>query len=184
MATNVDRVLTLATAQIGDRYVYGDEGPDTFDCSGLVQWVYGHVGIELPRTAHEQQAATAPVGTPLPGDLVFYGRPATHVGIYVGGGKMIDAPHPGATVRVDSVGTPTNYGRVSGLGALAAVPAGIAAGVAGAVGDVTSTILGSARYIALEAAAVVLGAALVGYGLWRASAPIRRSTLDSLGGSL
>src|SRR5205807_993397 len=68
--------------------------------------------------AAQQQQLTTRVSTPLPGDLVFFGDPAYHVGIYLGQGRMISAPHSGATVHVVDVGTPTSYGRISGLGTI------------------------------------------------------------------
>lgn len=156
-------IVGLAEAQIGKPYVFGDEGPNDFDCSGLVQYVYGLVGIKTPRIAADQQAWATPTSNPLPGDLVFYGAPAHHVGIYVGGGQMIDAPHTGAMVRLESVGTPTNYGRVPGSGALLAVPAAVLTGAA----DTVSNWLGGARSLVLEGSAVVLGLALIGYGVYR-----------------
>ena len=81
----------------------------------MVQKVYADQGITLPRTAAEQQNIGTPVSSlaqAQPGDLVFYGSPASHVGIYIGNGKMIDAPEAGATVRVDQVGTPTSITRL------------------------------------------------------------------------
>jgi len=85
--TIVDDIIALATAEIGSPYVYGDEGPDTFDCSGLVQYVYGLKGYKLPRTAAQQQKYVKPVTNPLPGDLVYWGDPAYHTAIYIGGGE-------------------------------------------------------------------------------------------------
>lgn len=167
--TRVDQLLAVASSEIGKPYVYGDEGPNTFDCSGLSQYAYGYVGIKLPRTARQQQAATTRVTNPLPGDLVFYGSPAYHVGIYLGGGKMINAPDVNQRVRIDNVGKPTNYGRVSGLGAAAAVPISLVTGAGSVVGDTAAAMLGGAQHIALEAAFLGLGLALVGVGLWRAS---------------
>jgi cell wall-associated NlpC family hydrolase len=85
-----------------------------FDCSGLVQAADKPAGITLPRVAHDQfETTTLPAaGDPLvPGDLVFFGTSTTnvtHVGVYVGGGQMVDAPHSGADVRVESF--PTKFG--------------------------------------------------------------------------
>lgn len=158
----VDQMLGYAQGELGKPYVYGDEGPNTFDCSGLVQFVFGKVGISTPRTSQEQQAWASPVTQPLPGDLVFYGRPATHVGIYLGNGRMINAPQPGAVVRIDPVGAPTSYGRVPGLGtALAPIT-----GVLGDLGGTVAGWLGGARNIVLEAAGVLAGLALAGGGLY------------------
>jgi len=102
------RVVDLARAQIGQPYVWGGASPATsFDCSGLVQWTYRQVGVGLPRTAQQQFDATMRIGPAelRPGDLVFFAhtypsaRPITHVGIYVGGGRMINAPSQGDVVR-------------------------------------------------------------------------------------
>jgi cell wall-associated NlpC family hydrolase len=102
-----------AESQIGVPYRWGGEAPgQAFDCSGLVQWAYAQAGVSLPRTA-QSQYDTGPVvapGSPLePGDLIFFGSgPAgvEHVGLYVGAGLMIDAPHTGADVRVEPVFMP------------------------------------------------------------------------------
>jgi cell wall-associated NlpC family hydrolase len=100
--------IALARAQIGKPYVWGGASPQTsFDCSGLVQWVYGQLGVRLPRTAQQQYGATARVSREelQPGDLLFFTRtypsrePITHVGIYVGGGQMVNATTPGDVVR-------------------------------------------------------------------------------------
>ncbi len=66
-----------------------------FDCSGYTAYVFRQVGVELPRSASAQQAATTPVGNPQPGDLVFWGYPAYHVGIYAGDGMVYDSGRPG-----------------------------------------------------------------------------------------
>lgn len=104
-----------ALAQVGTPYVWGGETPGVgFDCSGLVQAAYKVAGITLPRVAQDQYDATTKLGPggPLePGDLVFFGESTTdinHVGIYVGNGEMVDAPHTGADVRVESF--PTTVG--------------------------------------------------------------------------
>ncbi|CEQ08816.1 SH3-domain-containing protein [[Clostridium] sordellii] len=99
-------IINLAKAQLGKPYVWGAEGPNAFDCSGLTYYVYGQNGVSLPRTAREQSN----VGTTIsqsqlqPGDLIFSstdgsGR-VTHVGIYIGNGQMIHAPQEGDVVKV------------------------------------------------------------------------------------
>lgn len=112
------KAIAFAYSQIGLPYKYGTEEPGKeFDCSGLVQAAYGKAGINLPRTAALQQAATTRISkTELrPGDLVFYGAPAHHVALYIGGGYLIQAPQTGEKVdKVKVWGTPTNYGRVKG----------------------------------------------------------------------
>lgn len=106
-----------ALGQLGLPYRWGAEGPDSFDCSGLTQAAYEAAGIQLPRVAQDQYNAGphVPAGATLqPGDLVFFGSSATdvtHVGIVIGANKMVDAPHTGAFVRIDS------YARDSYLGA-------------------------------------------------------------------
>jgi NlpC/P60 family protein len=173
--TAAEQALAVAQLQLGEPYVYGDEGPDSFDCSGLMQYVYGQAGIALPRTAHEQQAWATPVSRPLPGDLVFYGRPATHVGLYLGNGKMISAPHPGAVVHVGGIGTPTSYGRVPGAGALLTPAVTAVSTATGWLGDQLGSLLGGARHVVLEGTFVLLGLALLAAGTyWVAAGGTRR----------
>ena len=99
-----------ALARVGTPYVWGGTGPAGFDCSGLVQAAYAAAGVRLPRVAQDQFDAGPhlPAGTPLvPGDLVFFGASVgavTHVGIALGHGDMVDAPHTGARVRVEPIG--------------------------------------------------------------------------------
>lgn len=103
MASVADILATARTA-LGKPYVMGAEGPNAFDCSGLVQWAYGKHGIKLPRTTWEQVKVGAPVARSQiqPGDLVFStwdgGKKPGHVGIYVGDGKLINAPQAGQPV--------------------------------------------------------------------------------------
>lgn len=162
--------VTLATAELGKPYVYGAEGPGAFDCSGLVQWVYSHVGIGLPRTAAAQQAATTPTSQPAPGDLVFWGEPAYHVGIYLGAGQVLDAPHTGAKVQTRAVWGEPTYGKVSGSGSVASATAPLTAANAALFSgpaDWADRIVGSFRDTAITVAVAGLGIALVALGGWR-----------------
>ena len=103
--------VALAQAYLGTPYVWGGESPQGFDCSGLAQYVYAKLGISIPRTSQEQFQAgqSVPKSRLLPGDLVFFaGGDGTmtspgHVGIYIGHGKFIEAPHTGAVVRISNL---------------------------------------------------------------------------------
>jgi cell wall-associated NlpC family hydrolase len=90
-----------ARRQLGKPYQYGGSGPGSFDCSGLTAWAWGHAGVSLPHSAQAQYDGMPHVALSnlQPGDLVFYGSPVYHVGIYVGGGQMIEAAHTGTNVR-------------------------------------------------------------------------------------
>ncbi|MFI9647569.1 NlpC/P60 family protein [Streptomyces sp. NPDC052040] len=98
--------VAAARSALGRPYIWGASGPSGFDCSGLMQWSYAHAGIGLPRTSQEQRYAghRVPLSQARPGDLVVYRSDASHVAMYVGGGMVIHAPHPGAAVRYDPVG--------------------------------------------------------------------------------
>lgn len=109
-AAQVAQVVAIATKYLGVPYVYGGSTPKGFDCSGLTSYSYAQVGLSLPRVAAAQQSYLKSTTTPLPGDLVFFGRPAHHVGIYIGNGQMIAAPYPGQVVRIQAIYQPTNYG--------------------------------------------------------------------------
>jgi cell wall-associated NlpC family hydrolase len=122
-----------ALAQLGDPYRWGATGPDTFDCSGLTSSAYRAAGVGIPRVSGAQWGAGRHVAVAnlLPGDLVFYADnpadPATihHVGMYIGNGLMVHAPHTGDVVRVASIW------RESYAGATRIVPGVIAPGVPG-----------------------------------------------------
>jgi cell wall-associated NlpC family hydrolase len=110
------KAMSLALAQMGKQYVWGGTGPDTFDCSGLMQWSWSNAGIAMPRVAADQQAwaVKVPISQVQPGDLVFFGNPAHHVGMYVGNGLMVEAPHTGAVVQLSSIWSDdlAGFGRV------------------------------------------------------------------------
>lgn len=112
-----DQAIAIAKQYLGVPYKWGGNDPASgLDCSGFTKLVYGQLGIELPRTSAQQ----ATVGTKVsslaaaqPGDLVFFNSPVSHVGIYLGDGKMIDAPKSGDVVRIrDVYETPTHIRRV------------------------------------------------------------------------
>ncbi|NUR79229.1 MAG: C40 family peptidase [Dermatophilaceae bacterium] len=105
-------IVGIAQSFFGVPYVYGGSSPSGFDCSGFTSYVYRQAGISIPRTASAQQAAATRVSDPQPGDLVFFGSPAYHVGIYVSPGRMIDAQRPGTVIGNHSIWTaPSGYGR-------------------------------------------------------------------------
>ncbi|GLW57240.1 C40 family peptidase [Kitasatospora phosalacinea] len=95
-----------AASKLGSWYSYGAAGPSTFDCSGLMQWAYKQAGVSIPRTSQAQAGAGTSLGTNIanarPGDLIIYYGDQHHVGMYVGNGQIIHAPHTGAQVRYES----------------------------------------------------------------------------------
>ncbi|MBK7821074.1 MAG: C40 family peptidase [Tessaracoccus sp.] len=98
--------VKYALSKVGSRYVWGTSGESTFDCSGLTSWAYRKVGINITRSSRGQWSS---VGKRVskselrPGDLVFYYSPVSHVGLYIGGGKIVDAANPRRGVRVTSL---------------------------------------------------------------------------------
>ncbi|WP_083841833.1 NlpC/P60 family protein [Mobilicoccus pelagius] len=105
-------VLGIAGSLSGIPYVWGGTSTRGFDCSGYTQHVFRKAGVSLPRTAAQQQRATTRVRDPRPGDLVFFGTPAHHVGIYAGDGKMYDAPRTGRTTGLHRIwSSNVTYGR-------------------------------------------------------------------------
>lgn len=98
--------IRFALRQIGDRYVFGAAGMIYWDCSGLTMRAYEAAGVSLPHSAAAQAnyGKRVSLNALRPGDLVFFGSPIGHNGIYLGGGKMVDAPHTGARVRVEAFG--------------------------------------------------------------------------------
>jgi len=110
--------ITFAATNLGAPYRWGGTGPGGFDCSGLTLQAYKAAGVALPRVAQDQfdTGPGVPPGAPWqPGDLIFFGSGpggVSHVGLYIGGGDMIDAPYTGAFVRIDA--TPTAPGTAFG----------------------------------------------------------------------
>jgi cell wall-associated NlpC family hydrolase/outer membrane murein-binding lipoprotein Lpp len=98
--TQADKAVAFAYAQLGKPYVWGATGPDSYDCSGLVQAAWSAAGVSIPRTTYEQWAALPHIASSSiqPGDLLFY-EAEGHVAIYVGGGYIIDAPTTGLDVE-------------------------------------------------------------------------------------
>jgi peptidoglycan DL-endopeptidase CwlO len=94
--------VSYALAQVGDPYVYGAAGPDSFDCSGLTMAAWAAAGVSIPHSASMQSAAGTPVSLSalMPGDLVFYYSPISHVAMYIGNGQVVHAPHTGSVVQV------------------------------------------------------------------------------------
>jgi cell wall-associated NlpC family hydrolase len=99
--------IKYALAQIGDRYVFGAAGMTTWDCSGLTMRAFKTAGVSLPHSSAAQSRLGKKVSLNAlkPGDLLFYGRPVSHVGIYLGGGKMVHAPRSGSRVKVAPSGS-------------------------------------------------------------------------------
>lgn len=106
-ASGAQIAIAYAQAQLGKPYQWGGAGPDSFDCSGLVMMAWAQAGVYFPHLAQDQYDMTTPVPLSdlLPGDLVFFGTPSDvhHVGLYIGGGEMIDAPETGENVSTQSI---------------------------------------------------------------------------------
>ncbi|MDO8964496.1 MAG: NlpC/P60 family protein [Coriobacteriia bacterium] len=98
-------VVQIAMKYLGARYVWAAAGPRTFDCSGFTMFVYAQVGVRLPHSSRAQINCGERVSRAnlKPGDLVFFGSPIHHVGMYIGGGQMIHSPHTGDVVSIDSI---------------------------------------------------------------------------------
>lgn len=101
--------LKFALKQIGDKYVFGADGMVYWDCSGLTMRAFEAAGVSLPHSsaAQSRMGKSVPFNKKQPGDLLFFGRPVSHVAIYLGGGRMVHAPRTGSRVKVAD----TNLGR-------------------------------------------------------------------------
>jgi len=98
----VGDVIAAALGQVGDPYVWGASGPDGFDCSGLTQYAYAAIGVSLPHSSRSQSQLGVAVSRAelQPGDIVYFYSPVSHVGLYIGDGKMVHARTFGSPVAV------------------------------------------------------------------------------------
>lgn len=105
------KIVSLARSKLGCTYVWGAEGPSTFDCSGLVMWCHKQVGITTPRVSRDQAQSGKAVSRSnlLPGDCVFFGNPIHHTGIYIGNGDFIHAPKTGDVVKISTLTGRSDY---------------------------------------------------------------------------
>jgi cell wall-associated NlpC family hydrolase len=97
-------VASIALSQLGTPYVWGGGAPGGFDCSGLVMWAYAQVGVSLPHSSYAMYGYGVPVAEDqlAPGDLVFFDG-LGHVGMYIGGGQFVEAPHAGGVVQISNL---------------------------------------------------------------------------------
>jgi peptidoglycan DL-endopeptidase CwlO len=97
--------VQTALAQLGDPYVWGADGPDSFDCSGLMMYAWGKAGVSLPHSSQAQASEGRRVSKDqlMPGDLVFYYSPISHVAMYIGNGRIVHASRPGKPVKTDPI---------------------------------------------------------------------------------
>lgn len=100
-----DKAVSLAKSKLGCKYVWGATGPNTFDCSGLMYWIAKQLGKSIPRNSSAQSQSGSPVtkANLLPGDLVFFGSPVHHVGMYIGNDQYIHAPRTGDVVKISTL---------------------------------------------------------------------------------
>jgi cell wall-associated NlpC family hydrolase len=116
-ATAAQTAIAAARSVLGASYVWGSAGPSTFDCSGLTSWAWAQAGVYLPHSAAAQYASLPRVALSAvqPGDIIYYGNFGPHVALYIGGGMIIHARHPGpgGQVQINSMyGYDTPYGAV------------------------------------------------------------------------
>ena len=108
---SIQAVVDRALAQRGKPYVWAAGGPNSFDCSGLVQYAFQAVGVSLPHSSRMQSSMGTPVSRAdaRPGDLVAFYSPVSHIGIYLGNGQMVHAPTSGDVVKVASIDVMGGY---------------------------------------------------------------------------
>jgi peptidoglycan DL-endopeptidase CwlO len=111
---NAATAVDFAMDQVGDSYVYGAAGPDSWDCSGLTMGAWGAAGVSLPHSSSGQMSYGTPVSQSElePGDLVFYYDPVSHVGMYIGNGQIVHASNPDSPVGTDPVNSMPYSGAV------------------------------------------------------------------------
>jgi cell wall-associated NlpC family hydrolase len=113
-SSKAQQAIDFARDQIGKPYVWGATGPDSYDCSGLTQAAWKAAGIDLPRTTYDQVDSGTRVSESdlQPGDLIFFYSDVSHVGLYIGNGEMIHAPHTGTSVKIAPITEMPFYGAV------------------------------------------------------------------------
>lgn len=160
-----EQAVKLGKQYLGVPYLWGGTDPaHGLDCSGLTQLVFKRLGIDLPRVSRDQAKAGTEVASlkqARPGDLVFFGDPVHHVGIYAGDGMMVEAPHRGADVRIGKVwANPTHIRRVTGAdnpgGSVSSAGGGLGVGAAGGL-DAQQALAGLLAGAGLSAATAASG---------------------------
>jgi cell wall-associated NlpC family hydrolase len=123
--------VPIALEYLGVPYVWAGTTPQGFDCSGLVQYVFAQLGVPLPHNTvaqwNDPNAESVPESDLQAGDLVFFNG-LDHVGIYIGGGYFVDAPHTGANVRIDSLSERWYAAKYDGAKRIVGGPLGSSAG--------------------------------------------------------
>lgn len=194
MATPTPAELVAAVRRhLGQKYVYGAEGPNTFDCSGLMQYAFHQEGVSIPRTAESQWAwsgfKTVGYGDLQPGDLIFSDWPGDgsspgHVAMYSGGGKLIEAPRTGVPIHEIALDAGyqkhvKGYKRLSGTAATGDTKAisdatDEKAALAGGIAGIGSELANASDFVAkllmpgtwIRISAFVIGGGAVGAGIW------------------
>ena len=166
------QAVAYAARYLGVPYVYGGTTPQGFDCSGLVQFVYDHLGVNLPRTSQEQalSGVNVPRDQLQPGDLILYNEPGegpnSHIAIYAGSGQEIEAPRPGESVKV----APVDWAHFASARRVAGAVTGIPTATAASdttPASVTGALTAGTEKLVLTIPFVLAGVALLGWGVYR-----------------